>query len=131
MPQHYVLTDAGLAPAVGSSKHESYQQPRAALISPDAQQAVPSAPAKSDNQVFDLRAVAREVQALGAQHLDRKYDAKTFKSNQLQQLGIKLPKKPRISVHCHLRGPWCLPLCPRFSESWVRVLRNLCGSLTL
>lgn len=67
---------------------------------------MPSGPPSGDSKAFDLQAVAREVQALGALHLDRKHDAKTFKSNQLQQLGIKLPKKPRLSaalgLRCHM-----------------------------
>lgn len=98
MPEHYVLTDAGLKPTGSVSHRNRLQGLDAVPAAPKAQPAGPSGPSSSDTKAFDLRAVAREVQALGALHLDKKHDAKSFKSNQLQQLGIKLPKKPRLSA---------------------------------
>jgi hypothetical protein len=100
MPEHYVLTDAGLQPADATIQKSTLRQADNSISAPAVKPTTASAPSSAVSHVFDLRAVAREVQALGALHLDKKYDSKSFKNNQLQQLGIKLPKKQRISVLC-------------------------------
>lgn len=97
MPKHYVLTDAGLKPDDGTSQVQNVEPIDSRTLAPEVQ-VTPSAPASS-SQTFDLRAVAREVQALGALHLDKKRDAKSFKEAQLSKLGVKLPSKPRLSMH--------------------------------
>jgi Domain of unknown function (DUF4602) len=99
MPEHYVVTDAGLKPADSLSQQNTARQIDSSASPPAVKSVTTSEPSNTESKVFDLRAVAREVQALGALHLDRKHDTRSFKNKQLQQLGIKLPKQPRLSAH--------------------------------
>lgn len=95
MPKQYILGSMGLQ-LVDSAQLNTHELP--STVAGSSSRTAPSRPPllEDDANFLNLRDIAKEVHDLGARHLANKHDAASFATNRLMQVGIKLPKRPRV-----------------------------------
>ena len=115
-PEEWVLSKTGLKRARPSdattapSADRAARKARTAEQQQQQQQQQQQADASAAQAVqVDLRAMTREVNALGGAHLDSRQSKKSFMNRDLEALGFATPSKPRTGIfpscyHAHMRS---------------------------
>ena len=114
-PEEWVLSKTGLKRARPSDATSAPSADRAARKARAAeqqqqQQQQQQADASAAQAVqVDLRAMTRDVNALGGAHLDSRQSKKSFMNRDLEALGFATPSKPRTGIfpscyHVHMRS---------------------------
>ena len=102
MPEQWVMTTTGLKRLAEASQLGTALKRSQAISSksPDQQNGRPAEQDEASAQAA-LQALRREVNLLGAQHLDKKADKQSFQSQAMQELGFAPIKRPRTGASSH------------------------------